>query len=482
MNPLNDTEVNALGAAGIREGDSLPRLGRLLPDGTFSSPSVITSAPAATQTTTNMKTLDQLMADARQLSSRAQSEIDRGTQITPGNTRQVSPRMQASLAKQGMSVLDTALGAMSGQQSPASTELRASYDKTISEIDALSSRMDAQSAVLMDSIRREYDSLIREQEALNKSYEQGVTQEGMVSGRARYAPVIQAGIVTSAVQSGLGKIADLQAKKAKLLVEAQNARDERQYKELNEKLKAYRDLVKEEREQAQTLYQNTLNASREAREQLKFEQTQEENTAKSLAASIATALTGNPDQDAQLISTLAKDYNIRPFVLQGALDDYNRSVTKDLPSIIQEYEYMVRNGLFNGTPIEYMSYKNRATRASGSPSSRVLSTRDAIAIGMPNLAGVAEDELRLSMIDSRGRVVENPPAWFIDALTQSENIPATLISPAYIKERWNEVRNDPDVTKFLTGSSPSNAESLLLGSLGVQPTSTEDIARSAVVE
>lgn len=442
MQPLSNQEVDALGATGVREGDTLPRLGRLLPDGTFSSPSVITSAPAATQTTTNMKTLDQLMADARQLSSRAQSEIDRGTQITPGNTRQVSPRMQASLAKQGMSVLDTALGAMSGQQSPASTELRASYDKTISEIDALSSRMDAQSAVLMDSIRSEYDSLIREQEALNKSYEQGVTQEGMVSGRARYAPVIQAGIVTSAVQSGLGKIADLQAKKAKLLVEAQNARDERQYKELNEKLKAYRDLVKEEREQAQTLYQNTLNASREAREQLNFEQTQEENTAKSLAASIATALTGNPDQDVQLISTLAKDYNIRPFVLQGAIEDLRISTNKSQStSDILEYQFALSQG-FTGSFMDFKAAQRAST--GGATKENLITAQDAKTFGLP-ASFIGMDETRL-LSDIRSSVV---PEWYLEVI--KEQLPAgfsiqgvdlqkQLMNSEEVRNLWEDFR------------------------------------------
>lgn len=451
MEPLNDIQVKALESQGYREGDTVPGSGILKPDGTFSA--VATSAPAVTQTNLNLKSLDTLLSEARALSSRAQQEID--SRKTP--TSKITPRFEAAQNKS--SVLDSTIASMSNAgDTPEVQELRANYNKTISDIDALSARMDANSVALMDSIRKEYDSLITQQEALNRSYEGGVTTEGMVSGRARYAPIIQAGIVTNVVQQGIGKIADLQNKKAKLLAEAQEARDNKQFQLLQEKMKAYRESIAQERQLTQQLYENTLKASKEARENLEFEREQEQDNAAQLASAVSTILTGDPDQDLAIIRDAAAENGINPNILVGAINKYRTDQTKSLPSMIQEYEYMVQRGLFSGSPLEYVRARSAAGRAPAT--GRVLSQQEAIAMGLPNLTGVSEEELRSSMVDARGNVVANPPSWFIDALAQAEQMTPTF---DYAKERWNEVREDPDVTKFLTGTRPTSAD--LLSSL-----------------
>lgn len=451
MPPINDTEVNALESRGYREGDTVPERGVLKPDGTFGS-AVMTSAPAVTQTNLNLKSLDTLLADARSLSSRAQQEID----SRPSSKKTVTPRFEAAQNKS--SVLDSTIASMStAGDAPEVQELRANYTKTISDLDALSARMDANSVALMDGIRKEYDSLINQQQELNRAYEGGTTSEGLVSGRARYAPILQAGIVTNVVQEGIGKIAELQSKKAKLLAEAQEARDNKQFQLLQEKMKAYRDSISEERMLTQNLYENTLKASKEARENLEFEREQEQENAKTLAPSVASILTGDNDQDMQIIQSIATENGLNPNSLLGAVNEYSTSQSKSLPATLQEYEYMIRNGLFTGTPLEYIKARAAAGRAPASPKGRVLSQQEAIAMGLPNLTGVSEEELRSSMVDGRGNVVENPPSWFIEALGEAEQMNPTF---EYAKERWNDVRNDPDVAKFLTGSKPSAGDLL----------------------
>ena len=194
-----------------------------------------------------------------------------GSIITPeqkaAQDKALTDKLAAETAAKEKSAVDTAIAGTPTKpvQSQAEIDAQAGITATQAEIKKLQANMDAQSAALMSSISAEYDSLVAQQAVQNTAYQGGVTTEGLVSGRARYAPIMQAGILDRAVASGLGEISKLQAKKSQLLIQAQQARDERQFKYLNETMQDYRTTVKEERAAAQTAYENVQKASAEAR-------------------------------------------------------------------------------------------------------------------------------------------------------------------------------------------------------------------------
>lgn len=137
---------------------------------------------------------------------------------------------------------------------------------TQAQIKVLAEQMDAHSAALMANISAEYDNLINQQKIQNTQYQGGITTEGIVSGRARYAPVMQAGLINTAISSGLAEIAKLQTKKQSLLIQAQQARDDQSYKMLNDTMIQYRETVKNERTLTQNTYDNAMKASQEGRD------------------------------------------------------------------------------------------------------------------------------------------------------------------------------------------------------------------------
>lgn len=292
---------------------------------------VVTPAPAIQQTNNNMATLDQIRQQAQKASDdlallklkgytdtnqvpkgvdikdlpnyKAQSTpTNNATDTAIGQLSQKEAREQARQAGESTFVgwdgrtYNTADNAPISAPTPESKnqELRDGFNSYASQLDSLGARMDARSQDIINGIKAEYDGLVKEQELANKAYEGGVTVEGMVSGRARYAPNIAMGDIQAAVSTGISKISALQAKKQSLIAEAEMARDEKNFTLLDKKMSAYRDLIKEERAAAQETFENTMKLSQEARQQAQ----EERNLAKDQidqSATIAEGVASNYD-------------------------------------------------------------------------------------------------------------------------------------------------------------------------------------------
>lgn len=207
---------------------------------------------------------------------------------------------------------------------------------TRKQLDSLIVSSDAASARLIESIAKEYDSLISQQEQQNRAYESGITTEGIVSGRARYAPIIQAGYVAAAVNSGLKALSDLQAKKQRLIIEAEMARDDKKLKLLNQKMTEYREAIKEERDIAQKTYENTIRASQEARAKAQEERTARKDTLESTTAGIASTVNSitDPAQKAAYIQSVANQLGVTEAELFSSITNYNDTKFKEIDATI----------------------------------------------------------------------------------------------------------------------------------------------------
>jgi len=69
----------------------------------------------------------------------------------------------------------------------------------------------------LDVTKQQFDSLIAQQKLTNQSYENGTRILGQVTGRAEYFPDIAMGEVQAAINSGIGKVADLTSKETSAL-------------------------------------------------------------------------------------------------------------------------------------------------------------------------------------------------------------------------------------------------------------------------
>jgi len=384
------------------------------------TPAVVTSADARKQTTVNTQQLDQIregLVRAQQMADQLAAE---------------------EAAKKQESAVDTAIKQGVEQTGPVKsaeqTQAEQAVRDTMAQMDSLMLRMDSNAAGLIGSIQSEYAGLIRQQEELNKSYEAGITTEGFRSERARYAPLLQGQIIKAAVDGGLQKIADLQMKKNRLIMEAESARDEKQFAMLNSKMENYRAIVKEERELAQQTYESAIEASKAAREQLKFEQEQEKfswDYANTIAPALAEEISAikDPALRADYIKDIADRSGIDSAVLFSEVSKYTDSKSPKDTAEVKEYQFAVDQG-FKGTFLDY-----KRTIAASTRQVNTLTAYEAANLGLPKtMVGMSEAAVQQQLNSPK------IPVWF------------KQMNPSATQKTWDSFR----ITVPTTGNTIVN--------------------------
>ena len=296
------------------------------------------------------------------------------------------------------------------------------------ELSRVQQSMDARTAVSIENIKQEYAQLTAEQEVANKTYEAGTTTAGLVSGRSQYAPEIQQGIIKGAVDQGIAKLSEIQAKKAQLINEAEAARDERNYKLLTAKMDALRSNAKEEREYAFKFEQNVREAAKEQREAQKENVANESQVGDILAATAIGQLTGNAAQDDMLISQFAQAEGINPLVLAASINKYKAQEAKDLksslgPKVLEWQFYRSQGG--NKT---FDQYANPPAATGGGDS---LSAADIKLYGLsPKMVGASKSGFKASVNS------QIAPQWFID----QTKIYKAGSTQTQVQSLWNEFK------------------------------------------
>jgi hypothetical protein len=301
---------------------------------------VITPAPAIEQTNNNTAQLAEIQNKAKEIQNNLAILKLKGytdtKQVPTGIDIKDLSDYKAPVEKTE-SATDKAIKKAAGvtdvpDTNPYIQRLRDVADNQNAQWAAMSSTVDGYTNQLISSIRAEYDGLIKEQEATNKAYEGGVTVEGMVSGRARYAPNIAMGDIQAAVSAGIGKISAIQVKKQGLIAQAESARTEKQFAILDKKMVAYRDLIKEERAAAQETFENTIKLSQEARAKAKEEHEELANNAASLATRLNSIT--SPTEREQYLTEYAKRLGVDPTALESSVANYNDMKNKEVTTTI----------------------------------------------------------------------------------------------------------------------------------------------------
>lgn len=113
-------------------------------------------------------------------------------------------------------------------------EAYAGYKKQIDSIRRGTFPLTPDQQAMVDYTQRQFDRLAEQQQVSNQNYEGAIAQLGIVSGRNRYAPEIQVGLAKQAVDDGLTKIADIEAKAAMTVANLRMGFQEKNYQMIND--------------------------------------------------------------------------------------------------------------------------------------------------------------------------------------------------------------------------------------------------------
>lgn len=117
-------------------------------------------------------------------------------------------------------------------------------------LDDFATTMDENSKALIESIKAKYNVRRQQMEALNRRTLKGYTSAGIRSGRQRYAPEIQGGILSAQESAGISRLAQLDAEEQSLILQAKMASDEKQFEILQAKSE---NLIKIQEQKMQTI-------------------------------------------------------------------------------------------------------------------------------------------------------------------------------------------------------------------------------------
>lgn len=349
------------------------------------------------------------------------------------------------------------VAANAAQQEAASRDFQRQLAAQTRKIDALTRDMDDRTAEIVRSISDEYAGLAEEQRAANEAYQAGVTTAGLVSGRSRYAPEIQAGVAKAAYDQGLAKLEDIQAKRARLILEAESARDEQRWRELTAKMDLVRESYREERDTARQVQQDVRDA-------IKFERESFEYIGANLAPSVAALMTGDPTEDDQVILMYAQQAGIPPTQLARHVDDYRRRQIADAPGIAGEFLWLQRNGGLPAgvsTPMQYLSYKESIGRAPASPGKKIPQSL-ANEAGIKGLGGVTYEDFYDVAVGPNGELLggmgpakdgdTTAPEWFMEI--KRRDYGGTV--PGDIEKQWDDFRKSPAAQQLVQNTRPKS--------------------------
>lgn len=254
----------------------------------------------------------------------------------------------------------------------------AQYDQQMQDIRSGKFMNQADQAQL-DAIQQSLDRQKREQSKLNSATEAAVQQGGIRSGRSRYMSEEQDMILGSAISQGQQKLSDIEARGFALLTQTKQALQDKEMKQLDDSLIAFKDNEKEKQDVIQKMYENVHAIEKEqlaqknleqkdALAQLKLDQQEKEKKTKDslplIASSVVTLDAGGkviaptPEQTHQF----ALDHGLDETLLQGAINERIEKLKVDASNLSSKETAKTKSEL----QIEKLRGKLGGTRSSGS--------------------------------------------------------------------------------------------------------------------
>lgn len=299
----------------------------------------------------------------------------------------------------------------------------------------------------VNSIVSRYSRSIDTQKDTNARMQGGTNVQGIVSGRNRYAPEVQQGILMRQIEDGAENILKLETERDDLIERARTSADEKSleatFKSMEQLEKAQKtrsDAIADLYKKSMDLEKLSIDIARNKREQLKSEQGAQEDAAMRVAVQVADQVGDFTTEEGQkALQDAATQTGLDASYLAAAISKYRTDQSKALPSSIQEYEY-ARNQGFSGTLFEYGAAKKKAQSIASGASNKVLTAEEASQIGLPKeIVGLSDFDVIQSLSFS------TPPSWFKKYITVQIG---PQRSDEQINSYWESFRSDPNVKVY----------------------------------
>jgi hypothetical protein len=265
------------------------------------------------------------------------------TTTTPTTTGKTTSDIYNTVSSIGADLSDAKLSKKAKKGMTSQEAAQALYKKQVRKITqqltGLQSNMDARTSETIAGIGREYDALVQDQEAANYQYESGVTTAGFRSGLNQYASQIQGNILHNAMSEGIKKISNIQIARAKLINEAEAARDERNYKLLTAKMDALRQNYKDEQDATYRMQDEVRKVKEDERKDYEYKGTM-------VAPAILSELQNNPNLTLEeVLSQASQNSGVPASVLGKYVAEYQTEQNKQYDTAdVKEFNFAVSRG------------------------------------------------------------------------------------------------------------------------------------------
>lgn len=303
---------------------------------------------------------------------------------TPMVTQPVS---QTPTSTTPPSSFDTKTEELNKQLADINASIDANYQDYKNQVAAIRSGVySAADQAYLDSIQASIDRQVATQKQTNANQLGGLTQMGIRSGRERYAPEVESGILGAEIAAGNQRISKIQNDGVALLATAKQAIESKNMDLLDRAMNAFNANAKAKSEAIQQMHDNVMKAEQISIQKAKTtsdllsaekdRRASDLKYATDLSAGLASGMiktdpqTGNvfmPDD--ATIRAMALQQNINPTILLGQLNErvdvlrkLGMADVKNQADILQgmttpmlkEYEYAKRNG-YTGSALDYQA-------------------------------------------------------------------------------------------------------------------------------
>lgn len=289
----------------------------------------------------DIKTFNEIAAE---ISNRPQNVPQAAPTQAPQVREQAPQVQQAPKVQQAPQTTKPETPALTGEVlSPREQQLQQNFqaqqqivESYVRELDAFRERQDEITNGLIKGIQDSYAQRIEETKVLNEALMGSQRKAGFRSGRARYAPEIQAGILAEEEKQGLRRIKDLENERNSLIFQAQNAAAERDFKLLNQKMGALSELNEQKRQMVLEQHKMAMDYENQSRQRAEFEMKKQEfafqiedRVIKQEQAAASSLAMGLVDLDANFnvveptfaeIQSIAEEAGLDPIVLSAEVN------------------------------------------------------------------------------------------------------------------------------------------------------------------
>ena len=215
----------------------------------------------------------------------ADNIIDQGLEFISGTN--VSPEVRQSIAdRRGLPSLAEEVTPETERVREINTQIDDLFNPQIEALDKFRATLSSTNRAIVDSITAAYDVRRDQMKTANANALQTQKILGIRSGRQRFAPEIQTGILSGEESAGIQRLAQLDAQEKQLIAEAERAAAAEDFELLNERMQLFREKEQEKLTILNEQRELALEREQEAREKQK--QTEAEL---SIATQVANGVT-----------------------------------------------------------------------------------------------------------------------------------------------------------------------------------------------